>query len=167
MGTNQQDLGLLNLPLPVACGSSNGEIENVADKTPVQSGHGGDSKSINSQGEFASGLHKKPDLILAEGSELNTGNENVIEQEKEPSLESCAGPEQLVQPAFMFAAAGVKAKKSKLDRLQELGVDLTIKPRICSGDTFINLEEPLSNPGMVPVCKDLAYYIYLMVSAIY
>ncbi|NXD81909.1 CLSPN protein, partial [Halcyon senegalensis] len=39
-----------------------------------------------------------------------------------------------------------KGRKSKLDKLRELGVDLSIKPRICSGnESFINLEESDSN----------------------
>ncbi|NXL93334.1 CLSPN protein, partial [Alectura lathami] len=39
-----------------------------------------------------------------------------------------------------------KARKSKLDKLRELGIDLTIKPRICSGsESFINLDESDSN----------------------
>ncbi|NXI65700.1 CLSPN protein, partial [Anseranas semipalmata] len=39
-----------------------------------------------------------------------------------------------------------KVRKSKLDKLRELGIDLTIKPRICSGsESFINLDESDSN----------------------
>ncbi|NXG71081.1 CLSPN protein, partial [Baryphthengus martii] len=39
-----------------------------------------------------------------------------------------------------------KVKKSKLDKLRELGVDLSIQPRICSGnESFINLDESESN----------------------
>ncbi|XP_065713449.1 claspin isoform X2 [Patagioenas fasciata] len=39
-----------------------------------------------------------------------------------------------------------KARKSKLEKLRELGIDLSIKPRICSGDqSFINLDESESN----------------------
>ncbi|NWU13767.1 CLSPN protein, partial [Cephalopterus ornatus] len=39
-----------------------------------------------------------------------------------------------------------KVRKSKLDKLRELGVDLSIKPRICSdNESFINLEEADSN----------------------
>ncbi|KFQ32898.1 Claspin, partial [Mesitornis unicolor] len=39
-----------------------------------------------------------------------------------------------------------KAKKSKLDKLRELGVDLSITPRICSSnESFINLDESDSN----------------------
>ncbi|NXI48011.1 CLSPN protein, partial [Galbula dea] len=42
-----------------------------------------------------------------------------------------------------------KARKSKLDKLRELGVDLSIKPRICSGnETFINLEESDSSKDL-------------------
>ncbi|NXN14077.1 CLSPN protein, partial [Indicator maculatus] len=39
-----------------------------------------------------------------------------------------------------------KVRKSKLDKLRELGVDLSIKPRICSGnESFINLDESESS----------------------
>ncbi|NXG16253.1 CLSPN protein, partial [Grallaria varia] len=39
-----------------------------------------------------------------------------------------------------------KARKSKLDKLRELGIDLSIKPRICSdNESFINLDEADSN----------------------
>ncbi|NWR58608.1 CLSPN protein, partial [Bucorvus abyssinicus] len=39
-----------------------------------------------------------------------------------------------------------KVKKSKLEKLLELGIDLSIKPRICSGnESFINLDESDSN----------------------
>uniref|UniRef100_H3BB53 Claspin n=1 Tax=Latimeria chalumnae TaxID=7897 RepID=H3BB53_LATCH len=40
----------------------------------------------------------------------------------------------------------VKHKKSKLEKLRELGVDLTVKPRLCADeDAFVNLEEPQVN----------------------
>ncbi|XP_066494833.1 claspin [Tiliqua scincoides] len=148
-GTNLQDSVLLNLPVARTGESSAGQVENVADNRLVQSGQGGDSKPESSGGVFASGLQEKPDLILTEGSESvkGAGSENVLEQEKEPSSESHAGLEEPAQPPVnVSAAAGGKAKKSKLDRLRELGVDLTIKPRLCSGDdSFINLEEPQTN----------------------
>ncbi|NWX46550.1 CLSPN protein, partial [Steatornis caripensis] len=39
-----------------------------------------------------------------------------------------------------------KVRKSKLDKLRELGIDLSIQPRICSGnESFINLDESDSN----------------------
>ncbi|NWH58292.1 CLSPN protein, partial [Geococcyx californianus] len=39
-----------------------------------------------------------------------------------------------------------KVRKSKLDKLRELGIDLSIKPRICSdNESFINLDESDSN----------------------
>ncbi|KAM6314009.1 claspin isoform 2-T2 [Podargus strigoides] len=48
------------------------------------------------------------------------------------------GPGLVTQPE--------KVRKSKLDKLRELGIDLSIKPRICSGnESFINLDESDSN----------------------
>ncbi|NXE55075.1 CLSPN protein, partial [Casuarius casuarius] len=39
-----------------------------------------------------------------------------------------------------------KVRKSKLDKLRELGIDLSIKPRICAdNESFINLDESDSN----------------------
>ncbi|NXD11414.1 CLSPN protein, partial [Nothocercus nigrocapillus] len=39
-----------------------------------------------------------------------------------------------------------KVRKSKLDKLRELGIDLSIKPRICTdNESFINLDESDSN----------------------
>ncbi|NWI99768.1 CLSPN protein, partial [Crypturellus undulatus] len=39
-----------------------------------------------------------------------------------------------------------KVRKSKLDKLRELGIDLSIKPRICTdNESFINLDESSSN----------------------
>ncbi|NXH34977.1 CLSPN protein, partial [Myiagra hebetior] len=39
-----------------------------------------------------------------------------------------------------------KVRKSKLDKLRELGIDVSIKPRICSdNESFINLDEADSN----------------------
>ncbi|XP_015273730.1 PREDICTED: claspin [Gekko japonicus] len=70
-----------------------------------------------------------------------------IEPGGEQSPELYAGLKEPIQlPAAALAAPGEKSKKSKLDRLREMGVDLTIKPRISSGDdSFINLDEPESN----------------------
>ncbi|XP_062364944.1 claspin isoform X3 [Cinclus cinclus] len=48
------------------------------------------------------------------------------------------GPGLVAQPE--------KVRKSKLDKLRELGIDLSIQPRICSGnESFINLDEAESN----------------------
>ncbi|XP_067862645.1 claspin isoform X2 [Heptranchias perlo] len=44
------------------------------------------------------------------------------------------------------AASMVNQRKSKLDKLRELGVDLTLKPRLCADEgAFVNLEEPKVN----------------------
>ncbi|XP_041069498.1 claspin isoform X2 [Carcharodon carcharias] len=44
------------------------------------------------------------------------------------------------------ATSMVKQRKSKLDKLRVLGVDLTLKPRLCADEgAFVNLEEPKEN----------------------
>ncbi|XP_067867408.1 claspin isoform X2 [Heterodontus francisci] len=44
------------------------------------------------------------------------------------------------------AASKAKQRKSKLDKLRVLGVDLTLKPRLCADEgAFVNLEEPKEN----------------------
>uniref|UniRef100_A0A8D0G3D3 Claspin n=1 Tax=Sphenodon punctatus TaxID=8508 RepID=A0A8D0G3D3_SPHPU len=64
-----------------------------------------------------------------------------LEEREDQSQKMGVEHEEPVQPAVP-----VVAKKSKLDKLRELGVDLSVKPRLCSGeDSFINLEEPESN----------------------
>lgn len=51
------------------------------------------------------------------------------------------GPGLVTQPE--------KVRKSKLDKLRELGIDVSIKPRICSdNESFINLDEADSNKGI-------------------
>ncbi|XP_048825174.1 claspin isoform X2 [Lagopus muta] len=57
------------------------------------------------------------------------------------------GNNQQVGPGL--AALPEKVKKSKLEKLRELGIDLTIKPRICSGnESFINLDESELNKDL-------------------
>uniref|UniRef100_A0A670Y1R0 Claspin n=1 Tax=Pseudonaja textilis TaxID=8673 RepID=A0A670Y1R0_PSETE len=54
------------------------------------------------------------------------------------------GPIQGLEP--LVEIPGDKIKKSRLDRLRKLGVDLSIKPKLCSGmETFIDLDEPELN----------------------
>ncbi|NXF31221.1 CLSPN protein, partial [Nyctibius bracteatus] len=63
--------------------------------------------------------------------------------ETAPDLQ-CEKSNQEVVPALV--AQPEKVRKSKLDKLRELGIDLSIKPRICSGnESFINLDESDSN----------------------
>lgn len=73
---------------------------------------------------------------------------NALEQRHEtaPGLESNqqVGPGLVAQPE--------KVRRSKLDKLRELGIDLTIKPRICSdSESFINLDESDSNKGIIVI----------------
>lgn len=63
--------------------------------------------------------------------------------------ETAPGLENNQQMGPGLAAQPEKVKKSKLDKLRELGIDLTIKPRICSGnESFINLDESDLNKGI-------------------
>uniref|UniRef100_A0A8C2YEV3 Claspin n=1 Tax=Coturnix japonica TaxID=93934 RepID=A0A8C2YEV3_COTJA len=63
---------------------------------------------------------------------------NALEQRGE----TASGLENNQQVRPESTAQPEKVKKSKLDKLRELGIDLTIKPRICSGnESFINLDE--------------------------
>lgn len=84
---------------------------------------------------------KENEIPVAVGS-------NALEQRHEtaPGLESNqqVGPELVAQPE--------KLRRSKLDKLRELGIDLTIKPRICSdSESFINLDESDSNKGIIAI----------------
>lgn len=118
----------------------------------MQNEQGRDSTPESTAGVSASALPEKLHLILAECSEsvTDSGNTNVLEQIKEQSVDSSAAPQEPVPPPAI-PEAGEKAKKSKLDRLREMGVDLSVKPKLCSGDnSFINLEEPQPNQGRVP-----------------
>lgn len=82
---------------------------------------------------------KENEIPLAVG-----GNALEQRQETAPGLESNqqVGPGLVAQPE--------KVRRSKLDKLRELGIDLTIKPRICSdSESFINLDESDSNKGII------------------
>ncbi|KFO81281.1 Claspin, partial [Cuculus canorus] len=70
---------------------------------------------------------------------------DVLEQRDQTAPDSeCEKTNQQVGPGVV--AQPEKVRKSKLDKLRELGVDLSIKPRICSGnESFINLDESDSN----------------------
>ncbi|KFV54476.1 Claspin, partial [Gavia stellata] len=81
---------------------------------------------------------KENEIPLAVGGDA-------LEQRDEtaPDLE-CEKSNQRVGPGLV--AQPEKVRKSKLDKLRELGIDLSIKPRICSGsESFIDLDESDSN----------------------
>ncbi|XP_054658714.1 claspin [Grus americana] len=81
---------------------------------------------------------KENEMPLAAGGDA-------LEQRDETRLDlQCEKSNQPVGPGL--GAQPEKARKSKLDKLRELGIDLSIKPRICSGnESFINLDESDSN----------------------
>ncbi|XP_074418724.1 claspin isoform X2 [Larus michahellis] len=84
------------------------------------------------------GAQKENEIPLAVGGDA-------LEQRDEaaPDLE-CEKSNQEVGPGL--GAQPEKVRKSKLDKLRELGIDLSIRPRICSGnESFINLDEADSN----------------------
>lgn len=83
------------------------------------------------------------------GDALQQRNETAPDLEFEKSS-------QQVEPGL--GAQPEKVRKSKLDKLRELGIDLSIKPRICSGnESFINLDESDSNKGITFIVAILPY----------
>ncbi|KFP73168.1 Claspin, partial [Apaloderma vittatum] len=72
------------------------------------------------------------------------GGDTVEQRGETTAALPCGKGTQQVGPGLV--APPEKARKSKLDKLRELGVDLSIKPRICSdNESFINLDESDSN----------------------
>ncbi|XP_042649842.1 claspin isoform X2 [Tyto alba] len=82
--------------------------------------------------------HRENEIPLAVGGDaLEQRGEMVPDLQCEKSNQE-VGPGLVAQPE--------KVRKSKLDKLRELGIDLSIKPRICSdNESFINLDESDSN----------------------
>ncbi|XP_064254418.1 claspin isoform X2 [Passer domesticus] len=72
-----------------------------------------------------------------------SGDALVERGETAPDVQGETNPQQ-VGPGL--GAQPEKVRKSKLDKLRELGIDLSIQPRICSdNESFINLDEADSN----------------------
>ncbi|KGL83754.1 Claspin, partial [Tinamus guttatus] len=81
---------------------------------------------------------KENEVLLAAG-------ESALEQRDKVAPEAARG-EHDQQMAPRLVAEPEKVRKSKLDKLRELGIDLSIKPRICTdNESFINLDESGSN----------------------
>ncbi|XP_025960412.2 claspin isoform X2 [Dromaius novaehollandiae] len=81
---------------------------------------------------------KENEIPLAAGG-------NALEQRVKTAPEAaCEEHDKQVAPGLV--AQPEKVRKSKLDKLRELGIDLSIKPRICADyESFINLDESDSN----------------------
>ncbi|XP_063275059.1 claspin isoform X2 [Prinia subflava] len=80
---------------------------------------------------------KEREIPPASGDALMEREETAPHVQGETSSQQM-GPGLVAQPE--------KVRKSKLDKLRELGIDLSIQPRICSDkESFINLDEADSN----------------------
>ncbi|XP_057239510.1 claspin-like, partial [Malurus melanocephalus] len=81
--------------------------------------------------------HKESEIPPAPGDALVQGGETQPDIQSETSSQQ-VGPGLVAQPE--------KVRKSKLDKLRELGIDVSIKPRICSdNESFITLDEAEPN----------------------
>ncbi|KAI1231234.1 hypothetical protein IHE44_0008172, partial [Lamprotornis superbus] len=80
---------------------------------------------------------KESEIPPASGDALMEKGETAPDKQGETNSQQL-GPGPVAQPE--------KVRKSKLDKLRELGIDLSIQPRICSdNESFINLDEADSN----------------------
>ncbi|XP_041335389.1 claspin isoform X3 [Pyrgilauda ruficollis] len=80
---------------------------------------------------------KESEIPAASGDALMERGETAPDVQGETNTQQ-VGPGLVAQPE--------KVRKSKLDKLRELGIDLSIQPRICSdNESFITLEEADSN----------------------
>ncbi|XP_058052287.1 claspin isoform X2 [Ahaetulla prasina] len=72
---------------------------------------------------------------------------NIVEERETQSLELSVVPQEPTKDMEpLVEIPGDKIKKSRLDRLRMLGVDLSIKPKLCSGvELFIDLDEAEPN----------------------
>lgn len=83
---------------------------------------------------------KESEVPPAYGDTLMERGETAPDAQGETKSQQ-VGPGLVAQPE--------KVRKSKLDKLRELGIDLSIQPRICSdNESFINLDEADSNKGI-------------------
>ncbi|KAM7029229.1 claspin isoform 4-T4 [Acridotheres tristis] len=80
---------------------------------------------------------KESEIPPASGDAFMERGETAPDKQGETNSQQL-GPGPVAQPE--------KVRKSKLDKLRELGIDLSIQPRICSdNESFINLDEADSN----------------------
>lgn len=86
---------------------------------------------------------KESEIPPTSGDGLGERGEIAADVQGETSSQQ-VGPGLVAQPE--------KVRKSKLDKLRELGIDLSIQPRISSdNESFINLDEADSNKGITCV----------------
>ncbi|XP_032083000.1 claspin isoform X2 [Thamnophis elegans] len=109
-----------------------------------------DKQNEGSKAEFSEDLssRKEGELNEVPADSIKPPEEgNIVEEREVQSLELPGVPQEPVQDLEpLVEIPGDKIKKSRLDRLRKLGVDLSIKPKLCSGmEPFIDLDEPEPN----------------------
>ncbi|XP_042294824.1 claspin [Sceloporus undulatus] len=156
---NPEDSAFLDPILVNTSGSSTEKVEKTTGDCLEQNEQNSDSKPECLREEWTSDNQEKHSQITTEclKSLENEVEESALQQREELPPGLCTGPKETVQPPeAALVPTGEKTKKSKLDRLRELGVDLTVKPRLCSeDDSFIDLDEPKPNKGVKPELEAL------------
>uniref|UniRef100_A0A8C5T2L6 Claspin n=1 Tax=Laticauda laticaudata TaxID=8630 RepID=A0A8C5T2L6_LATLA len=112
-----------------------------------------DEQNDDSKTEFSDDLNSRKEGELNEvpADSIKPPEEklegNIVEEREAQSLELPVVAQEPIQGLeSLVEIPGDKIKKSRLDRLRKLGVDLSIKPKLCSGmETFIDLDEPELN----------------------
>ncbi|XP_060547407.1 claspin isoform X2 [Pantherophis guttatus] len=112
-----------------------------------------DKQNEDSKTEFREDLNSRKEGELNEvpADSIKPSEEklegNIVEEREAQSLELPLVPQEPIQDLEPLVEIPTdKIKKSRLDRLRMLGVDLSIKPKLCSGtESFIDLDEPEPN----------------------
>lgn len=127
--------------------------KNLAENCAEKRGENSDDSHTAGTGNSAE-QQQRSDFTSADCSEQKeneippAAGGDALEQRDETAPDS-DGEKSRQQVGAGAVAQPEKARKSKLEKLRELGIDLSIKPRICSGDeSFINLDESESNKGI-------------------
>uniref|UniRef100_A0A8C6X3G2 Claspin n=1 Tax=Naja naja TaxID=35670 RepID=A0A8C6X3G2_NAJNA len=113
----------------------------------------GNKQNDDSKTEFSDDLNSRKEEELNEvpAGSIKPPEEklegNIVEEREAQSLELPVAAQEPIQDLEpLVAIPGDKMKKSRLDRLRKLGVDLSVKPKLCSGTaSFIDLDEPEPN----------------------
>lgn len=127
--------------------------KNLAENCAEKRGEDSDDSHTAGTGNSAE-QQQRSDFTSADCSEQKeneippAAGGDALEQRDETAPDS-DGEKSRRQVGAGAVAQPEKARKSKLEKLRELGIDLSIKPRICSGDeSFINLDESEANKGI-------------------
>ncbi|KAM3830286.1 claspin [Vipera latastei] len=146
--------GTLDLPIsgfanPLAAGSSSAEETEHLRGDCCE----GDKQNDDFQTEVRGDLNSKKEGELNEvpSESIKALEErlegDIVEEREAQSLEVPVLPQEPIQDLEpLVEIPGDNIKRARLDRLRKLGVDLSIKPKLCSGtESFIDLDEPEPN----------------------